>query len=105
MPVDIISAIENDQFTKNPTIFSLSQNYPNPFNPITIINYELPITNYVELSIYNLLGQKVTTVVSERQKAGHYQVQWDAQDFGSGIYYYKIEAGDFVDVKKMILLR
>jgi hypothetical protein len=85
--------------------FRLDQNYPNPFNPSTIINYELPITNYVDLSIYNLLGQKVATLVSERQDAGYHQVEWDASGFASGVYYYKINAGEFQDVKKMILLQ
>jgi len=88
-----------------PQEFSLQQNFPNPFNPTTKINYQLPITNYVELSIYNLLGQKIATLVSEKQKDGYHQVQWDASRFSSGIYYYRIEAGEFQDVKKMILLR
>jgi len=87
------------------TSFSLKQNYPNPFNPTTIINYELPITNDVELSIYNLLGQKVVTLVSEKQKAGHHQVEWDASGFASGIYYYKIKAGNFVETRKMVYLK
>jgi flagellar hook assembly protein FlgD len=59
----------------------------------------------VELSIYNLLGQKVVTLVSEKQRAGYHQVEWDASGFASGIYYYKVEAGEYQDVKKMILLR
>jgi hypothetical protein len=103
------SILEQTTSIKEPvslaTEFRLYQNYPNPFNPTTIINYELPITNYVELSIYNLLGQKVTILVSERQKAGHHQVEWDASGFSSGIYYYRIEAGEFQDVKKMVLLK
>jgi flagellar hook assembly protein FlgD len=80
-------------------------NYPNPFNPNTVINYELPTTNIVELSIYNLLGQKVATLVSERKAAGDHQVEWDATGFSSGIYYYQIRAGEFQAVRKMILLR
>jgi hypothetical protein len=88
-----------------PTAFKLEQNYPNPFNPITKITYQLPMTNDVDLSIYNLLGQKVATLVSEKQQAGFYKVEWDASRFASGVYYYKITAGNFVDVKKMILIR
>ena len=95
-----------------PGHFSLSQNYPNPFNPTTIINYELParsaggpITNYVELGIYNLQGQKVTSLVSERQTTGTYKVEWDATGFASGIYYYRLQAGDHVQTKKLVLLR
>ena len=100
----IVDDIENIVITQ-PKTFKLGQNYPNPFNPSTIINYELPITNDVDLSIYNLLGQKVATLVNKRQQAGSHQVEWDASGFASGIYYYRIEAGEFVEVKKMILLR
>jgi predicted outer membrane repeat protein len=85
--------------------FALYQNYPNPFNPITMINYQLPMTNDVELSIYNLLGQKVATLVNKPQQAGSYQVEWDASGFATGVYYYQIKAGEFQDVKRMILLR
>jgi len=87
-----------------PSSFTLEQNYPNPFNPVTIINYRLPMSSEVQLSIYNLLGQKVATLVDRKQKAGTYQVEWDASAFASGIYYYRIQAGEFQDVKKMILL-
>jgi alkaline phosphatase D len=91
--------------TSGPHTYKLYQNYPNPFNSRTMINYELPITNDVELSIYNLIGQKVVTLVSEKQKAGFHSVEWDASGYASGIYYYVIKAGLFVQVKKMILLR
>jgi hypothetical protein len=100
----IISRVEPEPFQLLQR-FSLQQNYPNPFNPVTIINYELPITNDVELEIYNMLGEKVVTLVSGRQEAGLHQVEWDASGFASGVYYYRIETGEFVDVKKMILLR
>jgi photosystem II stability/assembly factor-like uncharacterized protein len=88
-----------------PEKFGLSQNYPNPFNPSTIINYELPITNDIDLSIYNLLGQKVATLVLGKQEAGFHQIEWDASRFASGYYYYVLKASDYVDVKKMVLLR
>jgi polyhydroxybutyrate depolymerase len=99
-----VTSIET-QVTSKPNNFYLNQNYPNPFNPVTMINYQLPMTNEVDLSIYNLLGQKVVTLVSEKQKAGYHQVEWNASGFASGIYYYSIKAGEFHDVKKMILLR
>jgi hypothetical protein len=102
--VDIVSAIGRAE-NQLPISYSLKQNYPNPFNPVTMINYQLPMINDVELSIYNLLGQKVATLVDERQQAGYHQVEWDASNFSSGIYYYRIEAGEFQDVKKMILIR
>jgi len=85
--------------------FKLYQNYPNPFNPTTKINYELPITNYVNLSIFNLLGEIVTTLVDEKQNAGYHQVEWDASGFPSGMYYYVLNAGEYRDVKKMVLIR
>jgi len=94
-----------EQFSGIPTKFNLYQNFPNPFNPTTIINYELQITNYVELSIYNSLGQKMVILVSEKQEAGRYQVEWDASEFASGVYYYKIQAGGFLEVKKMVFVR
>jgi hypothetical protein len=97
--------IEHTREEKFPLKFNLSQNYPNPFNPITIINYELLILNDVELSVYNLLGQKVAILVSKKQAAGYHQVEWDASSFSSGIYYYRLEVGKFRDVKKMVLLR
>jgi len=90
---------------KTPVVFRLFQNYPNPFNPKTIISYQLSMTNKVELVIYNLIGQKIATLVSEQQEAGRHQVEWNASAFASGIYYYQIKAGEFQDVKKMILLR
>jgi hypothetical protein len=89
----------------NPLKLKLYQNYPNPFNPKTIINYELPISNYVEISIYNISGQKVTTLVSEKKAAGYHEVDFNAQNLSSGIYLYRIEAGEFQDVKKMLYLK
>jgi hypothetical protein len=85
--------------------FSLSQNYPNPFNPNTMINYQLPMSSAVELSIYNLLGQRVATLVNERKSAGHHKVEWDASGYSSGIYYYQFKAGEYQDLKKMILIK
>jgi len=89
-----------------PLTFELEQNYPNPFNPTTIINYELPITNYVEINIYNLLGQKIATLVNKKQNAGTYQVEWDASAFASGVYLYRIMTDNgYTETKKLILLR
>jgi hypothetical protein len=95
----------DDPKKNTPLDYRLADNYPNPFNPRTIINYELPITNKVDLSIYNNLGQKIVTLINKQQKAGYYQVEWDATNFASGVYYYRLQAGEFHDVKKMILIR
>jgi hypothetical protein len=103
--LNLISDVQDRGVSLLPKKQISHQNYPNPFNPKTIINYELPITNYVDISIYNLLGQKVATLVNERQQAGFHQVEWDASRFSSGVYYYRLEVGQFQEVKKMILLR
>ena len=93
-----------------PTSFSLSQNYPNPFNPTTIISYDLPKMSNVEIKIYNILGEKVVTLVNELQQTGVKEVIWNGtDDFGravsAGIYIYQIHTGGFVESRKMVLLK
>ena len=95
---------------KIPKTYDLMQNYPNPFNPSTVISYQLPESQTVTLDIFNELGQKVSTLVNETQNAGLHNVTWNGKnDIGnsvsSGIYFYRIKAGNFVNVKKMILLK
>jgi len=85
--------------------FYLNQNYPNPFNPETKINYELRITSYVSINIYDLLGKKVGSLVREKQNPGSYSVKWNASDHPSGIYYYKLETDVYSETKSMILLK
>ena len=93
--------------------YRLSQNYPNPFNPTTVIGYRLSVISNVELSIYNILGQKVATLVNERKPAGKYKVQWDARHYASGVYFYRLWVStptgnvgqDLVETKKMLLLK
>jgi hypothetical protein len=105
MAMDPISApIKNKDAPLIIKEFNLAQNYPNPFNPRTVISWQLAVSSDVELSVYNLLGQKVVTLVSERQNAGNHHVEWDAAQMASGVYYYLIKAGEFQDVKKMVLL-
>jgi len=100
-----ISSLEPRNISDLPAKFKLHQNYPNPFNPETIINYELRITNYVELNIYDISGQKVTNLVSENQRAGSYKVTWDGSGFAGGVYFYRIDTGDFHQIKKMVLIK
>ena len=88
-----------------PTEFIIGQNYPNPFNPTTVISWQLAVGSYVDLSVYNLLGQKVATLVLGKMPAGYHEVEFNGQNLSSGIYIYKIEAGTWQDVKKMVLLK
>jgi hypothetical protein len=88
-----------------PSKYSLSQNYPNPFNPSTSIKYDLPKASDVRIEVYNITGQNVEILLNQQMKAGHHEVEFNAQNFSSGVYFYKIEAGEFQDVKKMILIR
>jgi hypothetical protein len=94
----------------SPGTFQLNQNYPNPFNPSTTINYYLPSASDVELRIYNQLGREVRTLVKMRQSTGAHQVHWDGRDgssnlVASGLYFYRLNAGSFVETRKMMLLR
>jgi hypothetical protein len=88
-----------------PKTYALSQNYPNPFNPITNINFDLPRKDFVNLIIFNSLGQVVQTLVNETKEAGSYKVDFNASNLPSGAYFYRISAGSFVDTKKMILVK
>jgi len=85
--------------------FSLTQNFPNPFNPVTTINYSLDINSYVNLVIYNIIGEKVETLVSEFQNAGNHKINFNASNLPSGIYFYKLVSNSRVLVKKMLLIK
>ena len=100
-----INRIYDELSTGLPNNFSLMQNYPNPFNPITVISWQLAVGSHVELCIYNILGQKIKTLLNKSMSAGYHEVEFKGQDLSSGIYLYRIEAGAWQDVKKMILLR
>jgi hypothetical protein len=100
-PVNAIKADANRQ----PLVFQLAQNYPNPFNPKTVIRYALPVTCHTDLVVYNLLGQKVATLVSERKQAGYHQVEWHADEFVSGFYFYRLQAGEYKAVKRCLLIK
>jgi hypothetical protein len=99
------SASIEDDLTRKPENYKLFPNYPNPFNPKTIVKYELPNTNDVEVNIYNLRGQKVVNLISEKQNAGYHQVEWDAREHSSGIYFLILEAGNYRASQKMLLVK
>ncbi len=94
-----------DDYNPNPTSYTLNQNYPNPFNPSTKISFYIEKSGLTTLSVYNVLGQKVATLLSEDLSVGNHQVEFNATDFTSGVYFYKIESGNFSSVRKMMLLK
>ncbi len=88
-----------------PNQFSLGQNYPNPFNPNTVISFQLAVNSFATIKVYDLLGREVATLVNEQLQPGTYEVDWYGSNFSSGIYYYKIVAGDYTETKKMVLMK
>ena len=94
-----------DGETLIPQKFALHQNYPNPFNPVTTIQYALKQKEDVQLILYDILGKKVTTLVDKSQNAGWYSVEFDATNLASGVYIYRLQAGDFVRARKMIVVK
>ena len=88
-----------------PTEYSLTQNYPNPFNPVTSIDFGLPENSEVTITVYNVLGQVVTELVNGELDAGYHKVTWDASNMASGVYFYRIAAGDFTATKRMVLMK
>ncbi|MCX7878121.1 MAG: T9SS type A sorting domain-containing protein [Ignavibacteria bacterium] len=89
----------------NPDRFTLNQNYPNPFNPSTILSYTLKTDGNVKLTVFNLVGQSVAVLVDGFQKAGYYEVSFDASELPAGIYLYKLQVGDYSSVKRMTLVK
>ena len=92
----------------NELSYSLEQNYPNPFNPVTVIRYTVPKDGLVKVRVYDALGKEVALLVNGIKQRGSYSIEFDGNDFkgiSSGIYYYKMEAGDFTDIKKMVLVK
>jgi hypothetical protein len=101
---ELITGIE-DQSDRILSRFILEQNYPNPFNPSTTINYSVSSSEFVALKVYDVLGNEVATLVNEEKPVGSYEVNFDARGLSSGIYFYKLQSGNFIETKKMILLK
>jgi hypothetical protein len=98
-------SVEDQNHLGIPVQFELNQNYPNPFNPATTIKYQIPKMSIVTLKVYDVLGREVASLVYDRLSAGSYSYEWDASHLTSGAYLYQLNAGEYVETKKMMLLR
>jgi hypothetical protein len=104
-PPHSIVTSANTGMSTNPTAFALYQNYPNPFNPITNIRYGVPNRSHVTLTVFNALGQEVVQLVNGDMEAGYHEVQFEGKNLSSGVYFYRMQAGDFVQTRKFVLVR
>ena len=95
----------NNTDQRVPMDFNLVQNYPNPFNPSTKIGYSVPELSPVTVKVFNALGEEIVTLVNEEKPVGTYELNWNAANLPSGVYFYRIQAGKFVDIKRMMLLK
>lgn len=103
--IDNVTVSLSDVGNSMPQEFYLAQNYPNPFNPTTTFEFALPTAQHVTLTVYNVLGQNVSTLVDENMNAGVHQITWDASDVSSGVYFYRLNANDKTETRKMMLLK
>lgn len=101
----VIYSVEDYFGDRIPTEYNLNQNFPNPYNPITTIKYQIPEFSFVTLKVYDVLGNEVAILVNEEKPIGNYGIEFDATTLPSGIYFYRLRAGDFIETKKMILLK
>lgn len=103
--LDLYAVTEIDDFKTVPYSISLKQNYPNPFNPTTVIAYEISNKSFVNLKVFDVLGNEVKELINENKQPGYYEVQFNAEDLTSGIYFYQLKAGNFYETKKMVVLK
>jgi hypothetical protein len=101
--ISYVTGVENAEDV--PRTFTLKQNYPNPFNPTTTIEFEIPERVNVKLIVYDILAREISTLVDKELEPGKYKVDFDAKNLPSGVYFYRLEAGKFASVKKMVLVR
>jgi hypothetical protein len=101
---DVVTDVINAEIS-NPVEFKLSQNYPNPFNPSTTISYEISERSFVTLKIYDVLGNEIATLVNEEKPAGSYEIEFGGTGLQSGVYFYRLQAGSFIETKKMVLMK
>ena len=100
-----IMSVDKEESESIPLYYSLSQNYPNPFNPLTVITFTLSKPEHVKISVYNTLGQRIMILLDKPLQTGQHQIEFSAQNLASGVYFYRIEAGEFRDVKRMVLMK
>jgi hypothetical protein len=108
--IEACFSASNDEINQSPHAFNLYNNYPNPFNPVTTFRYDLPENSHVTITIYDMLGRQVKTLINQTQDAGYKSVIWDTtNDYGrpvsAGVYLYQIQAGEYMQTKKMVLLK
>ena len=103
--LSVNSITEVETHASLPSNFELGQNYPNPFNPSTVIKYSIPFNSFVQIKVFDVIGREINTLVKGQMNAGTYNITLNADNMPSGIYFYRIEAGNFVQTKKMILLK
>ena len=103
--VDDISSVKTEEYTSIIRDFNLYQNYPNPFNPFTTIKYSVPNTSRISLIVYDILGREIQTLVNEEKLPGNYSIQFDGTYLSSGVYFYTLTVGNFVESKKMTLMK
>jgi len=101
----IVTSAKDHKETSIPVQLMLTQNYPNPFNPSTTIEFALPQSGFVMLKVYNVLGEEVATLIAGEHPAGTFKATWDASDMPSGVYFYRLSAGEYVETKKAVLMR
>jgi hypothetical protein len=102
---DAVAGVNRPLTSALPTSFSLEQNFPNPFNPTTTIQFSIPQTSKVDLMVYDALGKEIVSLVRGTRQSGTYQILLDASRLATGIYYYKLTAGSFIDIKRMVLIK
>jgi hypothetical protein len=101
----VTSVQEKGPLGSGPNLFILQQNFPNPFNPSTTIRYGIPQRSQVTLTVYNILGQQIVVLAQGEQEVGYHEVTFDGTNLASGVYFYRLQAGSFVQTKKLLLLR
>ncbi len=104
----VLTGVGDDRHTWSgviPSSFDLHQNYPNPFNPTTVVRYQLPVASSVKLVVYDILGREMAVLANEKKNAGSYEVKFDAEGLSSGVYFYRMQAGDFTETKRLLLLK